>query len=79
MSHIRSDEGKNAPDSIRMNGAFDSDEIDESERHKNPGIAPFRGISIDLSNEDENSFGSIRFELIWNFSPSKSMKGTHSK
>jgi hypothetical protein len=46
-----SDEYENADDSIRSNREFDSNEIDESdlqsEKHDDPRISTFRGISID--------------------------------
>jgi hypothetical protein len=41
-----------------------SNEIDESntqyEKHDDPRISTFRGISIDLRHEDENAYDSIR-------------------
>jgi hypothetical protein len=45
------DEDKNIADSIRINREFDSNESDESdpqpEKHDDPRISTFRGISID--------------------------------
>jgi hypothetical protein len=50
--------------SIRFNREFDSNEINDSdsqdEKHDDPRISTFRGISIDRSDEDENSDESIR-------------------
>jgi hypothetical protein len=43
---------------------LDSNEIDERElqyeKHDDPRMSTFRGISIDSSNKDENIFESIR-------------------
>jgi hypothetical protein len=49
--------------SIRFNCELDSNEIEESElhleKHDDPRISTFRGISIDSSDENENARGSI--------------------
>jgi hypothetical protein len=51
--------------SIRLSRESGSNEIDESdsqfEKHDDPRISTFRGISIDSSDEDVNAFDSIRF------------------
>jgi hypothetical protein len=53
----------NAQGSRRFNLEYDSNEIDESEsqreKHDDPRISTFRGISIDRSDEDENANDSI--------------------
>jgi hypothetical protein len=50
--------------SIRFNRESDSNEIDESdlqdEKHDDPRISTFRGISIDSSDDFENADDSIR-------------------
>jgi DNA-dependent RNA polymerase auxiliary subunit epsilon len=55
----------NARDSIRFNCEFDSNVIDESElqyeKQDELRISTFRGIMIDLSDDDENANDSIRF------------------
>jgi hypothetical protein len=59
-----SDDDENADDSIRFNREFDSNEIDESdlqdEKHDDPRISTFRGISIDLTDDSRNAKDSIR-------------------
>jgi hypothetical protein len=56
---------KNAFDSIRFNEDGRSNEIDKSDvqysKHDDPRISTFRGITIDLTFNDENAFRSIRF------------------
>jgi hypothetical protein len=51
--------------SIRVKWEPDSNEIDESdsqdEKHGDPRISTFRGISIDLSDEYQKGEDSIRF------------------
>jgi hypothetical protein len=51
MSIDSADENENAPDSIRINREFVSNEIDASDlqsvKHDDPRISIFRGISID--------------------------------
>jgi hypothetical protein len=63
-----SDDDENAPDSIRVNREFDSNKIEESdlhsEKHNDPRISTFRGISIDSSGEDENASDSIRVNRV---------------
>jgi hypothetical protein len=57
-------ESRNASDLIRINREFDSNEINESdsqnEKHDNPRISTFPGISSDSSDQDENEFDSIQ-------------------
>jgi hypothetical protein len=61
---------ENASDSIRFNRESDANEIDESdpqyEKHDDPRISTFRGISIDRSDENLNADDSIRFNREFN-------------
>jgi hypothetical protein len=55
------------PEKIAKRHSSDSNEIDESlrqsEKHDEQRISTLRGISIDSSEEDENAFDSICFNL----------------
>jgi hypothetical protein len=55
------DELANAHDSMPINREFDSNELDESdfddEKHGEPCISTFRGISIDSSDDKSKSKG----------------------
>jgi hypothetical protein len=65
-SQCRQRHSRNAPDSIQVNRELDSNEIDESdlhsEKHDDPIISTFGGISIDSSDDHENGYD--RFESI---------------
>jgi hypothetical protein len=54
---------ENAPCSIRIHRELDSNEIDESslqyEKHTDPTISTFRGISIDSRDDSRNANGWI--------------------
>jgi hypothetical protein len=64
-------ENENAFDSIRVNGEFDSNEIDETdesdlqfEKHDGQRISTFLGIIIDRSDEFEWGSGETKESVI---------------